>query len=145
MGNQKLLLNDGFTLVEVMLAIVILTIAFIPILYYYSSSIKIVHQTEIRSQAIKLARDYMEIIKSEAATDWENLYNFTEKLKIDDISSDYNLLAKDYKLDVTFSGYDFNGDGDSTNDGNIGKKVTVKITWENGTRELKLETLISKR
>ncbi len=56
--------NEGFSLVEVLVAIVILSIIVLPIINYFINSIGIVHQSGKMSQAVDIANDTMEIYKS---------------------------------------------------------------------------------
>ena len=57
--------NKGFTLIEIIMAIVILSLALIPILGFFINSIGFVDQTEINSQALDMAADTMEYFKNE--------------------------------------------------------------------------------
>jgi type IV pilus modification protein PilV len=56
--------EKGFSLVEVLIALVILTVAVFPIINYFTNSISIVHQSETMSQAADIAVDVMEILKN---------------------------------------------------------------------------------
>jgi len=143
--------KDGFTLVDVMLGITILSLALLPFMGFFANSTRIVHNTEIRSQALKIARDALEIIKARVEYDW----SFLDKLNTFCINNIYNSSTQDYDLLVDYtltaaylSGYDFNGDGNTTNDLDLGRKVIVTVSWNDMTdtdRQVKIETIIAKR
>lgn len=56
--------EEGFTLVEILAALIILSVAVFPIVNYFANTIGIVHQSETRSQAADIALGTMEILKS---------------------------------------------------------------------------------
>lgn len=56
--------EEGFTLVEVLAALIILSVAVLPIVNYFTNTIGIVHQSETMSQAADIALGTMEILKS---------------------------------------------------------------------------------
>ncbi len=138
--------EEAFTLIEVVTAITIITIALLALISYFSNSIGFVQQVNIRSQALKLAKDSVEIVKTYAINDWDNLETASTTLTMDDISSGYDLLTSDYQLFINISNVDnldfdrdgINGDGD-------GKKITARISWNNDNREVVLETLVRER
>jgi Tfp pilus assembly protein PilV len=143
--------KEGFTLVDVMLGITILSLALLPFMGFFANSTRIVHNTEIRSQALKIARDALEIIKGKTEYDWsflDNLNAFCINNIYDSATQDYDLLV-DYTLTAAYlSGYDFNGDGNTTNDLDLGRKVIVTVGWNDVTgtdRQVKIETIIAKR
>jgi type II secretory pathway pseudopilin PulG len=143
--------KEGFTLVDVMLGITILSLALLPFMVFFANSTRIVHNTEIRSQALKIARDALEIIKGKTEYDWsflDNLNAFCINNIYDSATQDYDLLV-DYTLTAAYlSGYDFNGDGNTTNDLDLGRKVIVTVGWNDVTgtdRQVKIETIIAKR
>jgi len=69
--------SSGFSLVEVMAAIVILTIAFIPIIAYFTNSIGFVSQREDLAEANNIAVNTIEFLKKKSETDWDNLDSYT--------------------------------------------------------------------
>lgn len=150
---EKVLLSDsrGFTLIEILLGITIITVALIPILNYFINSTELVHRSEIRSQALKLARDSMELIKAEAAEDWTNLTNYLNEFSManlyDSAVYEYDLLSQ-YDITTSEQGFDFNGDG-IINDSNLGRKISVTVSWktrsDSTTEALQLETLLANR
>lgn len=56
--------EEGFTLVEILAALIILSVAVLPIVNYFANTIGIVHQSETMSQAADIALGTMEILKS---------------------------------------------------------------------------------
>jgi len=69
--------SSGFSLIEVMAAIVILTIAFIPIIAYFTNSIGFVSQREDLAEANNIAVNTIEFLKKKSETDWDNLDSYT--------------------------------------------------------------------
>jgi prepilin-type N-terminal cleavage/methylation domain-containing protein len=134
--------EEGFTLIEVMLGITIISVILIPVLYNFSYSTKIIHEIEISSQALKLLNNTIEMIKAEASNNWSNLDSYVNTITLEDIALSYDLLASDYNLTVFLSGYDFNSDGDNSNDNETGRKLSVSIDWDNGVEVLNIDTLI---
>ena len=129
--------SDGFTLIEVIAAIVLISIAIVPILGYFTNSIFFVSEATTRSQALDMASDLMEYYKSIALAKWDNLSpNMNESYVPSDFVffSDYDFLQNDYGIDVvTDPSYS-----------NI-KKISVTVTWDNGNKEVKLNSLVRKR
>jgi prepilin-type N-terminal cleavage/methylation domain-containing protein len=134
--------EEGFTLIEVMLGITIISVILIPVLYNFSYSTKIIHEIEISSQALKLLNNAIEMIKAEASNNWSNLDSYVNTITLEDIALSYDLLVSDYNLTVFLSGYDFNSDGDNSNDNETGRKLSVSIDWDNGVEVLNIDTLI---
>lgn len=69
--------SSGFSLIEVMAAIVILTIAFFPIIAYFTNSIGFVSQREDLAEANNIAVNTIEFLKKKSETDWDNLDSYT--------------------------------------------------------------------
>jgi prepilin-type N-terminal cleavage/methylation domain-containing protein len=69
--------SSGFSLIEVMAAIVILTIAFIPIIAYFTNTIGFVSQREDLAEANNIAVNTIEFLKKKSETDWDNLNSYT--------------------------------------------------------------------
>jgi prepilin-type N-terminal cleavage/methylation domain-containing protein len=69
--------SSGFSLIEVMAAIVILTIAFFPIIAYFTNSIGFVSQSEDLAEANNIAVNTIEFLKKKSETDWDNLDSYT--------------------------------------------------------------------
>lgn len=131
---SKLLNNStGYSLVETMTAVVILTIAIFPALGYFTNSIGFVHQTEIRSQAMDIASDTMENFKSEAKNNWSNLNSAADNFTINNLVDNYNYFVDDYNIDVKISDTELIEDV---------KDVTVTISWHNGANNLSLSSLL---
>jgi len=69
--------SSGFSLVEVLVAIVVLTIAFFPIIAYFTNSIGFVSQREDLAEANNIAVNTIEFLKKKSETDWDNLDSYT--------------------------------------------------------------------
>jgi len=163
--NSKL----GYSLIEVIIVIFIIGVAFVPILNYFTNSVGYVHEIESRSQAVSISSDIIELMKSSINTEtnwtnidnWDNaskmpIGNFITNLKDNnlissnyDFSSNYNLLSE-YEIDINLSSFDFNG-VDSNSDGNpvdpadndYGRRLEIIITWDDGSETV--STLIRNR
>lgn len=141
--------SAGFALIEVMVGITLITIVLIPVLTYFANGVRFVHQSEIRSQALDLARKSIERIKAEAAKNWDNLNNYCSTFSLSTVAQDndpqapdyYDLLANDYNITVSLpGGIDVNGDGVADCE-----ELIVTVTWDNASKSVRLETLIAKR
>ena len=147
--------NEGFTLIEIIVAIVILSLAIIPILSYFIQSIDIVDQTENHSQALDIAIDSTEyfrnIIENDSYSDLTNL-----QVKMDDFSEAFNNNTNDnelsnydkftnYILDINAEEKDVYADNNNKGDNNTLIKITVDISWDDGKRDMKLDTLVRRR
>jgi Tfp pilus assembly protein PilV len=128
--------NDGFSLVETMSGIVILTIALFPALGYFTNSVQFVHQTEIRSQAMDIAADTMEYFKKEAKNNFSGIDSKADEFNNTNdggtgIIDNYDSFTE-YDIDVI------------TSDTGIGnnKKITVEVNWNNGQKNVQLTSLI---
>ncbi len=139
--------ENGFTLIEIILSIAILSIVIIAGSRYYINSIQFVHQSGIRSQALLIARNTVEEMKAEAVANWDNLNVIADNFEDaafskddDDIFSSLDLLSNNYIITITFSQTDIDGDG--SNDTDL-REITVNVSW--GTDDIELKSLIAKR
>lgn len=77
MNKWKRMNNDGFSIVEAMVAIVILSIIFIPITNSFISSIKASRETKIMQEATSTAQLAMEEVKKKSFQELANDYTIT--------------------------------------------------------------------
>ena len=127
--------EEGFTLIEIVVSILILSIIIIATSSYFSNSVRFVQQTSIRSQALLIARMTIEEIKNEATEfeDWDDLASELRTIDIaDDIFGNFDLLTNDYDIIIAIS--DIETDL---------KMIEVKVNWDSSN--VQLETLITKR
>lgn len=126
--------SEGFSLVETMSSIVILTIAIFPALGYFTNSINFVHQTEIRSQAMDIAVDTMEHLKmvsqDESLDTNEADYFPINEISETNIINTYDLFTDDYNIEVSLT--------------DIGAldKIKVRVLWNNNTKNVELTSLV---
>jgi len=131
---SKLLNNSaGYSLVETMSAVVILTIAIFPALGYFANSVGFVHQTEIRSQAMDIASDTMETFKSESKNNWSNLNSEADNFTINNLVDKYDFFVDDYSIQVNVSDTELIEDV---------KDIKVTISWNGGANNLSLSSLL---
>lgn len=131
---SKLLNNSaGYSLVETMSAVVILTIAIFPALGYFANSVGFVHQTEIRSQAMDIASDTMENFKSESKNNWSNLNSEADSYTINNLADKYDFFVDDYNIEVKVSATELIEDV---------KDIKVTISWNDGANNLSLSSLL---
>lgn len=134
-----LLDEDGFTLVEVLAALIILTVAVLPIVNYFTNTIGIVHQSEKMSQAADIALGTIEILKSGELEDDLNIdmtagepsdsteaaiYNYVDS-GFDEfadytIEIDLYYLSTDLSTSYSTEPVDYNEDL---------RKIEVKVSW----------------
>lgn len=132
--------EEAFTLIEIIMAIVILSIIIIASSQYYINSIHFVNYSEIRSQALLIARITIEEIKAAAVNNWDTVDDIATAFSIESpVFSSIDLLSNDYNITINLAEIDIDGDG--TNDDL--REITVNVSWEQGN--LELESLISKR
>lgn len=132
--------DEGFTLIEIIIAIAILSIIIIASSQYYTNSIYFVNHSEIRSQALLLARISIEEMKAKAINNWDTVDDIAAAFSIESpVFSSIDLLSNNYNITVNLAEIDIDADG--TND-DI-REITVNVNWEQGN--LELESLISKR
>ncbi|PUU93331.1 prepilin-type N-terminal cleavage/methylation domain-containing protein [Halanaerobium sp.] len=144
--------ENGFTLVEIIVVIVIIGIGIVPILNYFSNSIGFINDTEIRSQAATIAGDVIEMIKDKTTSNWDYLDEFdnttvndTKEMELfGDISSDYDFLA-DFSLDVQVKPFTFIESFTEVENEDIGREIEVIISWESGGKSESVSTLIRNR
>ncbi|ADQ14866.1 type IV pilus modification PilV family protein [Halanaerobium hydrogeniformans] len=129
--------EEGFSLIEVVLALVILTVAVFPILNYFTNSIGVVSQSVTLSQTADISVDIMEILKHGDIDTKTMTIDMSDSVPADPLASviynhvkGYDLFA-DYFIDIDISEIAKNGD----NYGNI-RKVSIKITWSDSEFEL---------
>ena len=112
MKKRKRMNDDGFSIVEAMVAIVILSIIFIPVTNSFISSIKASQETKIMQEATSTAQAVMEEFKNKKFTELAKLYTVTEGdvetdtwsvLKMEkEILKEVNKCC-DFKVNVTIS------------------------------------------
>lgn len=112
MDRWKKLNNEGFSIVEAMVAIVILSIIFIPITNTFISSIKASRETKIMQEATSTAQLAMEEAKKKSFEELENIYTFTEgdlttdtwdELKMNKVVTKAESGCCDFEVDVEIS------------------------------------------
>lgn len=135
--NQK-----GFTLIEIIVVIFILGIAFVPILNYFTNSVGFVREVEVRSQALNIAGDAVESVKAKSS-DWDDLEEYVNNLSIDEFSNNYDLLAN-FGISGNLNSFDFNDDGvEGSDDDEIGMQLDITVSWNDSSETV--STLIRKR
>ena len=139
--------SSGFTLIEIIVVIAIIGIGVVPILNYFTNSISNIQETEVRSQAVTIAGDVLELLKQETTTDLSyltthfdnssdsNTAGSEDKVILDTIESNYDLLA-DFSMDIIISNFENNTDI---------KEVVVKVFWDSENKSEELKTIIRDR
>ena len=118
--------EEGFSLIEVMVSIVLLSLVLLPIISYFITSIQAVDHTEQRTIALNLAQAKIEELKIK---DFNNIVDEIEGYGAIGSSSSAQEKFKRKTKVVTVE------------DGNM-KRVTVQVLWNQGQKKLKLTTLI---
>ncbi|MEJ6950061.1 type IV pilus modification PilV family protein [Natronospora cellulosivora (SeqCode)] len=90
--------NEGITLIEVLLSIVILSIIAVTLLTYFANHFRFFYDREIEAQTIRLASEAIEVIKSRYRDDWNYTPDNTDILNI--ITQNADLRAV-YELNIT--------------------------------------------
>lgn len=132
--KQYLQSKKGMSLIEVMVGIAILAIALIPIMNYFASSTKMIHETGLRTQAVNLAKAKMEELKAKSFGELRSLEGSVKTADYGDIT-DYT----NFKRKVKVQNLDYDA-GKET----VTEKVKVTVYWDNDKRHVTLETIIMK-
>jgi len=141
---------SGFSLVEVMAAIVILTIAFFPISNYFTNSIGHISQSEVLSQSHDIVNNTIEELKTGEYKTQSDLDNLESEIE-SNLSSNYTLYADDYDLEMTLKYLDQNlieyndfTNIDQTTDVYLNdiRLVVIDISWNNGNNNYSVETFL---
>lgn|GEM_PF-1100918 len=135
--------EEGFTLIEVVIAIAILAIILASVINYFINSTAITSASKDRREALQLARSVIEDMKSSIYNDSYG-DNFTERLNSRE--SDFNNgdwkneedffdFKDDYGCKVVVNNYESYSDL---------KEITVRVEWDD-ENSIELKTLITKR
>ncbi len=125
--------NNGFSLIEIIVSVLIFTIGILGGLAYFFYSQTNLNLERHRRTAIELAQSRIEFLKT---VSYSNLNNYNENgtnITIDEISGKRMTIIEDI---------DDPDDADTNPDY---KKITVKITWYENKKnnEVVLQTIIS--
>ncbi|AGB41722.1 prepilin-type N-terminal cleavage/methylation domain-containing protein [Halobacteroides halobius DSM 5150] len=118
--------EEGMTLVEVMVGLVILSSALLPIMGFLVKQTKVIQQVKYRTKALHLGQQAIEGLK---ATKFSNL-----ELKATQYTG---IISQGIKFKRKVIILPYQGERDI-------KKIKVKILWEN-KQSLELVTLLSRR
>ncbi|MCK8816851.1 prepilin-type N-terminal cleavage/methylation domain-containing protein [Natroniella sulfidigena] len=118
--------EEGFSLLEMVIGIAILSIVLIPTLSFFSSSLSFIGRTDQRTQALNVGQQMMEELK---AQDFEGLEDKEKTKEVGNFSFDLDIEVEE--------------EPDALEDI---KKVTVTVSWEDDdSQKIELVTLITKR
>lgn len=131
-------LSKGFTLIETMTAVFILSVGICGVLVIFPLSLKIIRSSDLATKAVGLAQEKIEEISS---NDYDSIAVGTAS---ENLSSPFNMFTRQ----TTISYVDpANGMQDSVSDTGI-KKIAVTISWSSllsaGQQNLAISGLISK-
>ncbi|SNY27364.1 type IV pilus modification protein PilV [Orenia metallireducens] len=122
--------EEGITLIEILIGIIILAIILTSVIGFFTNSTKITGQAKDRRRALQLARSVMEDMRSAF---------YQEGISISDRQTHFN----NWENNEDYKGYtcrvniaDYKEDL---------KEVIVTVYWDNKNKNLKLKTLITKR
>ena len=140
--------NDGFSMIELLVGVSILSIALVPIAGFFVNNTRMVDDTKEQSRALKLAEMVIEDLKGTAAKAKKKGQDFTTQLEAaedqwnqkspSDLQTELNLKDQ-YQIEVTIE----NSGGESEL-----KEVTVEVFWNLNLAQspsVKLETLLARR
>ncbi len=138
--------NNGYMLLEIMVSIAIITIVLLPFISYFSNSLYVLSKTEMESQAYQFATSAVESLKMKSVHDWENMETYAGNFSLSDVSTNNDLFTDDFNIAVTINDFDFNSDGNiDSDDSLLGKKLSVVVSWNEGKRDIQIDTLLRKR
>ncbi len=130
--------ESAFTMVELLVAIAILSIIIIGMAGYFAFNVSLANDSGVEDQALRLARSSIERLKAgarEAADD----SGTTLESKLNHLKGDLVNLPNEYQdiLDnITVKIEDYN---------TYIKQVTVRVEWDSNSQNVELTTLIAER
>ena len=138
--------SSGFSLVEVLVAIVVLTVAFFPIITYFTNSIGFVSQSERLAQAHDIAVDSLELIKNGDFNDQSDINVINSNIQ-NSLSNNYDLFIEDYEIDLSLNYLDHDLNKlSSVAAGDVYledlRLVTILIRWNNDQNSYSLDSII---
>jgi len=133
--------NEGFSLIELLVAIFILSVGIVASLYIFPTGTRIQKSSQMTSVAVQLSQAKMEEIISQS-------YSEIAVGTVDE-SYGFDPAFDSYRRKTEISYFDPNNPS-SPPGSDLGiKKVTVQVFWHSllgvGEKELKLATLIAQR
>ncbi len=133
--------DSGFTLIEIILAITIISIAVVTLLSLSANSITFISQLKYRAQALKIAEMTLEEYKARALVDWAN-FTTNNNLVIDaqELFPDMTFLTNIYTINVEVLQKDI--DNDTILDEDI-RLIDITVNWDSSN--IQLESYITKR
>ena len=138
--------NEGFTLIELIIAIGLAAIFIPAIVYVFSFSLGAAGQGEKYTQAYALAQEQMEIIyhlKDQGGTDWD--WELTPPTSLPALGEVDGFTRKIEISEVYRCGLDICNDGTGLKDP-FTRKITVSIGWIEKAppaQEVKLESYVT--
>ena len=125
--------NQGYTLIEIILAITILGLVLVPMFGYMTNSSGIITYADVREHAFLLAQQKMEAIKS---LGFDNIDNTLEESNKTVVKSDYPDINLDryptFKRSITIT------------DGSDIKTIEIIFNWDTN-KEVTLKNKVAKR
>ena len=139
--------DDGFTLIEIILAITIISIAVVTLLSLSANSITFISQLKYRSEALKIAEMTIEEFKARAIVDWITfttdtpiVFNTDNLEESENFLTEVDFLSNEYTVNVEVLQKDI--DNDTILDDDI-YLINVTVSWNYSN--IKLESFINKR
>jgi prepilin-type N-terminal cleavage/methylation domain-containing protein len=130
--------SKGFTLIETMTAVFILSVGICGVLVIFPLSLKIIHSSDLTTKAVGLAQEKIEEISSD---DYESIEVGTAS---ENLSGPFNMFTRQTIVSYVDPA---NAMQDSVSDTGI-KKIAVTISWNSqlsvGQQNLIINGLISK-
>lgn len=137
----------GFSMIELLVGISILSIALVPIAGFFVNNTRMVNDIDEQSQALKLAKRVIEDLKGTVAQADKLNQDFTTQLEAaeeswnqktpKDLQNELDVQGQ-YQIEVTLKNHS----------GSDLKEVTVEVFWNLNQTEppsVKLETLLARR
>lgn len=127
--------KSGMSLIEVMAGLVLLGIALLAILNFFTGSTRIIGQSETRDEALRVARTEMDRLKADFQSARQG-----DEFDFDDYVSEFEVSPAEKIEDTEFEKkVDVSEDDD---DSNL-RKVTLTIYWDNQASSIELTTLFA--
>lgn len=118
---NKIKNNKGFTLIEILLSMTILSIIIVPLSTFFLTSQKISKDSEINFEATSIAQSYFEKIKAIDNFDWIGEFDESEEINS-------TIYDEDYKIEINIKPEnDFKNKGTSNNINAIKYDMKVEV------------------
>ena len=144
--------NKGFTLLEIILAIAVVSIIGVTFFAFFANSAKIIKSTDVREKALMLAQQEMEVLRADGFKEIKNKIESSDFDKDSDDDKwnsndnyDPSVSEDDLSAEDGFPKYNFEIEVKEKKDGLYKLIVTSKWNENSAEKSIDLTTYVSSR